>query len=69
PSEADDLRKAIGKKIKARLEQLEPKFRAGAAATGTDGKIREFPVRIINTEDIEVPAFIRNAMNKGPKQN
>jgi cell division protein FtsZ len=42
---------------------------AAAAATGTDGKIREFPVRIINTEDIEVPAFIRNAMNKGPKQN
>ncbi len=40
-----------------------------SAATGTDGKIREFPVRIVNPDDIEVPAFIRNAMNKGPKQN
>lgn len=48
------------------IPQVRP---ATAAATGTDGKIREFPVRIINTEDIEVPAFIRNAMNKGPKQN
>lgn len=39
------------------------------AATGTDGKIREFPIRIVNADDIEVPAFIRNAMNKGSKQN
>jgi DNA polymerase-3 subunit alpha len=35
PAEADDLRKAIGKKIRAKLDQLEPKFRAGAAASGT----------------------------------
>ncbi len=35
PAQADDLRKAIGKKNKAKLEQLEPKFREGAAASGT----------------------------------
>jgi DNA polymerase-3 subunit alpha len=35
PAQADDLRKAIGKKIKPKLEQLEPKFREGAAASGT----------------------------------
>jgi len=42
PSEADDLRKAIGKKIKARLEQLEPKFRAGAAASGTAPEVIDY---------------------------
>jgi DNA polymerase-3 subunit alpha len=35
PAQADDLRKAIGKKIRAKLDQLEPKFREGAAASGT----------------------------------
>ncbi len=35
PAQADDLRKAIGKKNKPKLEQLEPKFREGAAAAGT----------------------------------
>jgi DNA polymerase-3 subunit alpha len=35
PSQADDLRKAIGKKIKAKMEQLEPKFREGAGASDT----------------------------------
>ena len=34
PSEADDLRKGIGKKSRAILDRLEPKFRAGAAAGG-----------------------------------
>ncbi|NLE74734.1 MAG: DNA polymerase III subunit alpha [Actinobacteria bacterium] len=34
PSEADDLRKAIGKKNRAILDRLEPKFREGAAAGG-----------------------------------
>jgi cell division protein FtsZ len=43
--------------------------RVAVAATGTDGKIREFPVRVFNSEDIEVPAFIRNAITKNPKQN
>jgi len=38
PAQADDLRKAIGKKIKAKMEQLEPKFREGAAAAGTAPK-------------------------------
>lgn len=42
PAEADDLRKAIGKKIKARLEQLEPKFRAGAAASGTAPQVIDY---------------------------
>jgi DNA polymerase-3 subunit alpha len=35
PSMADDLRKAIGKKIKEKMDALEPKFRAGAEASGT----------------------------------
>jgi DNA polymerase-3 subunit alpha len=38
PSQADDLRKAIGKKIRAKMDQLEPKFREGAAASGTAAK-------------------------------
>ncbi len=39
PAEADDLRKAIGKKIRAKMDQLEPKFRAGAAASGTSPRV------------------------------
>ena len=39
PAEADDLRKAIGKKIRAKMDQLEPKFRAGAAASGTAPRV------------------------------
>lgn len=35
PSEADDLRKAIGKKNRAILDRLRPKFREGALASGT----------------------------------
>ncbi len=34
PSEADDLRKAIGKKNRTILDRLEPKFREGAAPRG-----------------------------------
>ncbi len=34
PSMADDLRKAIGKKIKEKMDALEPKFRSGAEANG-----------------------------------
>jgi DNA polymerase-3 subunit alpha len=36
PAEADDLRKGIGKKIRAILDRLEPKFRTGALANGTE---------------------------------
>ena len=39
PSQADDLRKAIGKKIRAKMDQLEPKFREGAAASGTSPRV------------------------------
>jgi len=39
PAEADDLRKAIGKKIRAKMDQLEPKFRAGAVASGTAPRV------------------------------
>ncbi len=35
PAQADDLRKAIGKKIHAKMAQLKPKFQEGARATGT----------------------------------
>ena len=35
PAEADDLRKGIGKKIRAILDRLEPKFRQGALANNT----------------------------------
>jgi DNA polymerase III subunit alpha len=39
PAQADDLRKAIGKKIKEKIEKLEPKFREGAAANGTAPRV------------------------------
>ncbi len=42
PSEADDLRKAIGKKIRAKMDQLEPKFREGAAASGTAPRVIDY---------------------------
>ena len=35
-AKADDLRKAIGKKNRAAMAELEPEFRAGCAASGTD---------------------------------
>jgi DNA polymerase III subunit alpha len=35
PAEADDLRKAIGKKDRSILDRLEPKFREGALSGGT----------------------------------
>jgi len=35
PAQADDLRKAIGKKIHAKMAQLKPKFQEGARASGT----------------------------------
>ena len=38
PAQADDLRKAIGKKIKEKMDKLEPKFREGAAANNTAPK-------------------------------
>ena len=39
PAQADDLRKAIGKKIRAKMDQLEPRFREGAAASGTSPRV------------------------------
>jgi len=42
PSLADDLRKAIGKKIKEKMDALEPKFRAGAEASGTAQKVIDY---------------------------
>lgn len=42
PAQADDLRKAIGKKIRAKMEQLEPMFRAGAAASGTAPQVIDY---------------------------
>jgi DNA polymerase-3 subunit alpha len=39
PAQADDLRKAIGKKIKAKMDALEPKFRAGAEEHGLNAKV------------------------------
>lgn len=42
PAQADDLRKAIGKKIRAKMDQLEPKFREGAAASGTQPKVIDY---------------------------
>ena len=39
PSEADDLRKAIGKKIRAKMDALEPKFREGAEANGVAPRV------------------------------
>ena len=39
PAQADDLRKAIGKKIKEKMDNLEPKFREGAAANGTAPRV------------------------------
>jgi DNA polymerase III subunit alpha len=42
PAQADDLRKAIGKKIKPKLEKLEPLFREGAAANGTAARTIDY---------------------------
>jgi DNA polymerase-3 subunit alpha len=39
PAQADDLRKAIGKKIHAKMDKLKPKFREGAAASGTAPRV------------------------------
>lgn len=36
PSEADDLRKAIGKKKREMMAEMKPKFMEGLAASGTD---------------------------------
>jgi DNA polymerase-3 subunit alpha len=41
PAEADDLRKAIGKKIHELMASLKEKFLAGCAATGTTSKVAE----------------------------
>ena len=42
PAQADDLRKAIGKKLRDKLDQLEPKFRAGAEASGTSPRVIDY---------------------------
>ncbi len=42
PAKADDLRKAIGKKLKDKMDALEPKFREGAAANNTEPKVIHF---------------------------
>jgi len=42
PAEADDLRKGIGKKIRAVLDRLEPQFRAGALAGGAKKSVVDF---------------------------
>jgi len=39
PAQADDLRKAIGKKIHAKMAKLKPKFQEGAAASGTKPQV------------------------------
>ena len=41
PAEADDLRKAIGKKIHALMASLKDKFLEGCAANGVDAGGRE----------------------------
>ena len=38
-AKADDLRKAIGKKNRAAMAELEPEFRAGCAASGTSPQV------------------------------
>ncbi len=39
PAMADDLRKAIAKKIKDKMDAIEPKFREGAKVTGTAQRV------------------------------
>jgi DNA polymerase-3 subunit alpha len=39
PAESDDLRKAIGKKKRDLMAQMEEKFMAGTAASGTDPRV------------------------------
>ena len=39
--ESDTLRKAMGKKIKSKLDELKPKFIAGGQANGHDAKVLE----------------------------
>jgi DNA polymerase-3 subunit alpha len=38
-AKADDLRKAIGKKNRAAMAELEPEFRRGCAESGTDSRV------------------------------
>ncbi len=42
PSEADDLRKAIGKKKREMMAEMKPKFMDGLKASGTDRTLAEF---------------------------
>ncbi len=42
PSEADDLRKAIGKKKRELMAEMKPKFMEGLAASGTDPTLAAF---------------------------
>ncbi len=42
PSQADDLRKAIGKKKRDLMAEMKPKFMEGLAASGTDRALAEF---------------------------
>ncbi len=42
PSEADDLRKAIGKKKREMMAEMKPKFMKGLAASGTDPTLADF---------------------------
>jgi DNA polymerase III subunit alpha len=41
PGEADDIRKAVGKKIREKIEAHRAKFIAGAVANGVDRKVAE----------------------------
>ena len=42
PSEADDLRKAIGKKKREMMAEMEPKFKEGLKASGTSPELAAF---------------------------
>ncbi|MCB0856973.1 MAG: DNA polymerase III subunit alpha [Solirubrobacterales bacterium] len=42
PSQADDLRKAIGKKKRDLMAEMKPKFMEGLTASGTDQTLAEF---------------------------
>ncbi|MFM8793270.1 MAG: OB-fold nucleic acid binding domain-containing protein, partial [Solirubrobacterales bacterium] len=41
PARADDLRKAIGKKLRDKMEELRDEFMEGAAASGTDRAVAD----------------------------
>ncbi|MCB8914869.1 MAG: DNA polymerase III subunit alpha [Thermoleophilales bacterium] len=62
PSEADDLRKAIGKKKREMMAAMEPKFMEGLEASGTDAD----PAELTSGASTRRPPIIRSTSRMRP---